>query len=232
MSKNSKRQIQESLVLIPNNVCHVFHLCRNWQCLFQKDIWDDKGFDFRLQISKSITLPEISVKFYAVLSLPLCMVLILRPKSKKSWSFFPKPNYADINLTGYHPLPGPLIFFFKISTPGTAFQCKTPAPGSKNETKIPTPRHNLPRLNAKRSMKKEHNSIKAVSFQIFHNLSIWQFSFFVRIKYSQVFIQHLRLTLFEVWRQFENHSQCRKPRYFSVTMLTCAIHIFLGFSAN
>ena len=63
---------------------------------------------------------------------------------------------AGINLTGYHPLPGltsgPLIFFIKIPTPGTAFQCKTLAPGKKNETKIPTPGHSLPSLNAKRSM--------------------------------------------------------------------------------
>ena len=93
--------------------------------------------------------------------------------------------------------PRPLIFSVKISTPRTAFQCKTPALWSKNETKIPTPKHNLPGLNAKRSIKKKHNSIKAVSFQIVHNLSLWQFSFFVRIKYSQVFTQHLRLILFE-----------------------------------
>ena len=223
MYKNSKRQIQESLVLVPNNVCHVFHLCWSWPCLFLKDIWDDKGFDFRLQISKSITLPEINVKFYAVLFLPLCMVLILRLK------LFPKPNYAGINLTGYHPPPGPLIFSIKIPAPGQLFSAKD---RPKNETIIPTPRHNLPSLNAKISMKKEHNTIKAVSFQIFHNLSISQFSFVVRVKYSQVYIQHLKLMLFEVWRQFENHSQCRKPRYFSVTMLTCAIHTFLGFSAN
>ena len=59
---------------------------------------------------------------------------------------------------------GPLIFSVKIPTPGTAFQRKTPAPG-----------HNLPCSNAKRSMKKEHNSIKAVSFQIF------QFSIIVHL---------------------------------------------------
>ena len=45
-------------------------------------------------------------------------------------------------------------------------------------------------------------------------------------------IVQLRLILFEVQKQFENHSQCGKPRYFSVTMLTCAMHIFLGFSAD
>ena len=202
--------------------------------LLETHLWRQR-FWLPIANSKLITLLEISVKFSAVLSLPLCMVLILRPKSKKSWSIFPKPNYAAINLTGYHPPWADhwaTIFSVKIPAPGTAFQRKTPAPGSKNETKIPISRHNLPSLNTKRSMKKEHNSIKAVSFQIFHNLSIWQFSFLVRIKYSLVFIPHLRLILFEVWRQFEDHSQCRKPRYFSVTMLTCAIHIFLGFSAS
>ena len=62
---------------------------------------------------------------------------------------------ASINLTGYHPPradPGPLIFSVKIPTPGTAFQCKTPAPGSKKRNKIP-PGHNLPSSNAKISMK-------------------------------------------------------------------------------
>ena len=74
--------------------------------------------------------------------------------------------YAGINLTGYHPpglTPGPL------PKPRTAFQCKTSAPWLKNETEIPTPRHNLPSSNANISMKKEHYSVKAVSFQIFHN---------------------------------------------------------------
>ena len=83
-------------------------------------------------------------------------------------------NYAGINLTGYHPPPPeliawPLIFPVKIPTPRTAFQCKTPAPGSKNKTKIPTTGHNLPSSNAKISLKREHYSIKAVSFQISHN---------------------------------------------------------------
>ena len=36
-----------------------------------------KSFGCQLQISKSITLLEMSIKFYAVLSLPLCMVLVL-----------------------------------------------------------------------------------------------------------------------------------------------------------
>ena len=69
-----------------------------------------------------------------------------------------RPSYAGINLTGYHPPPGltagPLIFSVKIPTLRTAFQCKTPAPGQKTETKIPTPGHNLPFSNAKRSMKR------------------------------------------------------------------------------
>ena len=70
---------------------------------------------------------------------------------------------------------GPLIFSVKIPTPVTAFQRKTPAPGSKKRNKNPTPGHNLPCSNAKRSMKKEHNSIKAFSFQIF------QFSIIVHL---------------------------------------------------
>ena len=36
-----------------------------------------KSFDCQLQISKSTTLLQMSVKFYAVLSLSFCMVLIL-----------------------------------------------------------------------------------------------------------------------------------------------------------
>ena len=77
---------------------------------------------------------------------------------------------AGINLTSYHPpglIPGPLIFSVKIAAPGTAFQYKTPAPGRKNKTKIPTPGHNLPSSNAKRSMKKKHNSIKSSFFPNF-----------------------------------------------------------------
>ena len=87
---------------------------------------------------------------------------------------------AGINLTGYHPpglTPGPLIFSVKIPAPGTAFQYKTLAPGSKKRNKNPPPGHNLPSSNAKRSMKNEHNSIKAVSFQIFHNCPFDNFLF-------------------------------------------------------
>ena len=76
------------------------------------------------------------------------------------------PN-AGINLTGYHS-PGPLIFFSK-SPLRTAFQCKTPAPGSRKRHKMPIPGHNLSSSNAKISTKKQHNSIREVSFQIFHN---------------------------------------------------------------
>ena len=81
-----------------------------------------------------------------------------------------RPCNAGINLTSYHPpprlTPGPLIFSIKIPTPGTALQCKTPAPGSRKRNKIPTPGHNLPGSNAKISIKKKHDSIRAVSFQI------------------------------------------------------------------
>ena len=86
---------------------------------------------------------------------------------------------AGINLTSYHPplIPGPLISSVKIPVPGTAFQCKTPAPGSKKRNKNPHAGHNLPSLNAKRSMEKEHNSIKAVSFQISHNCPFDNFLF-------------------------------------------------------
>ena len=85
---------------------------------------------------------------------------------------FRQQSYAGISLTGYHPpglSPGPLIFSVKIPVPGTTFQYKTPAPGSKKGNKIPTLGHNLPGSNDKISMKKEHNFIRAASFQIFHN---------------------------------------------------------------
>ena len=65
--------------------------------------------------------------------------------------------------------PGPLIFFVQITAQKTAFQSKIPAPGSRKTSKIPTQGHNLSGSNAKISMTKEHNSIRAVSFQIFHN---------------------------------------------------------------
>ena len=66
---------------------------------------------------------------------------------------------THFNVTGYHP-PGPLFFPVKIPASGQLLSAKPRPPGGKNETKIPTPGHNLPCSNAKRSMKKEHNSIK------------------------------------------------------------------------
>ena len=75
---------------------------------------------------------------------------------KKQLQPFYLASYASINLTGYHPpglTPWPLIFSVKIPSPGTAFQCKTRAPGSKKRNKIPTPGHNLPSSNVKISMK-------------------------------------------------------------------------------
>ena len=73
--------------------------------------------------------------------------------------------------------PGPLIFSIKIPTLGQLFSAKLRPPGRKIETKIPTHGHNLPSSNAKISMTKEHNSIKAVSFQIFHNCPFDNFLF-------------------------------------------------------
>ena len=133
---------------------------------------------------------------------------------------------AGINLTGYHPppelTPGPLFFPSKSLPWGQLFSTKLRPLGRENETK---PQGIICLL---QMTKKKHSSMRAVSFQI----SVWQFSFVVRIEYFQVFIQHLRLILFEVWRQFENHSHCGKPRYSSVTVLTCAIDIFLRFWAD
>ena len=87
---------------------------------------------------------------------------------------------AGINLTGYHPPPRAdcwaTNFFRQNPHPRDSFSAQNSGPRvKKNETKIPTPGHNLPCSNAKRSMKKEHNSIKAVSFQIF------QFSIIVHL---------------------------------------------------
>ena len=93
--------------------------------------------------------------------------------------------YARLHLRKYHLdrlspprlTPRPLIFSVKIPTPGTAFLRKTPAPGSKKETKSPPLRENLSGSNAKISVKREHNCIQAVSFQIFHNCSFDNFLF-------------------------------------------------------
>ena len=82
-------------------------------------------------------------------------------------------HYAGINLTCYHPprTDSRAANFFpsKSLPPEKLFSAKLRSPGRKNETKIPTPGHNLPSSNAKISMKKEHYSKKTVSFQIFHN---------------------------------------------------------------
>ena len=132
---------------------------------------------------------------------------------------------AGVNLTGYHPPradPRPLLFPPKSLPWGQLFSTKLWPPGRENETK---PQGIICLLEM---TKKKHNSMRAVSFQI----SVWQFSFIVRIECLQVFIQQIRLTVFEVWRQFENHSHCGKPRYSSVTILTCAIDIFLRLSAD
>ena len=92
-------------------------------------------------------------------------------------------SYAGINLTGCHPFPprgdprATNFFPSKSPPPGQLLSAKLRTPGRKNETKIPTPGHNLPSLNAKRSMKREHNSIKAVSFQISHNCPFDNFLF-------------------------------------------------------
>ena len=74
------------------------------------------------------------------------------------------------------------------------------SPWVKKRSKNPHPGHNLPSLNAKILKEKEHNSLKAVSFQIFHNCP---FSFIGRIKYSEVFTGHLRLILLK----FEDSSK-------------------------
>ena len=65
-----------------------------------------KNFDCQLQISKSATPLHMSVKFYAVLSLSLCMVLILYSFAgplpdqslKKSSNFFFK-SIKDTQIT-------------------------------------------------------------------------------------------------------------------------------------
>ena len=75
MYKNSKRSVEESLVLVANNVCYVVVDRASFEKTFE--MTKVKSFDCQLQISKSTTLLQMSVKFDAVLSLSLCMVLIL-----------------------------------------------------------------------------------------------------------------------------------------------------------
>ena len=96
---------------------------------------------------------------------------------------------ASINLTGYcPPQADPLAnnVFRQNPRPGDSFSVKNSGHQvEKNETKSPPPgiicQVRMPRYQRNR-----------VSFQIF------QFSFIMRIKSSQVFIQHLQLILFEV----------------------------------
>ena len=89
-------------------------------------------------------------------------------------------GYAGINLTGYYPPPGltagPLIFSVNPH-PRDSFSVQNSGPRVEKTKQVPTPGYNLPSLNAKRSMKKEHNSIKAVSFQISHNCPLDNFLF-------------------------------------------------------
>ena len=85
---------------------------------------------------------------------------------------------AGVNLTGNHPLPGltpgPLIFPSKSPPPGQ-LSVQNSGPRVEKTKQIPTPGHNLPCLNAKRSMRKEHS--KAVCFQTFHNCPFDNFLF-------------------------------------------------------
>ena len=75
---------------------------------------------------------------------------------------------AGINLTP-QANPRATNFFHQKPHPRDSFSVQNSGSQVEKRNKIPTPGHNLPGSNAKISMKKEHNSIKAVSFQIFHN---------------------------------------------------------------
>ena len=77
---------------------------------------------------------------------------------------FPPPPPADPRAT---------YFFCQNPRPQDSFSVQNSGSWvEKTKQKSPPPGITCPSSNAKRSMKKEHNSIKAVSFQIFHNLSI------------------------------------------------------------
>ena len=92
---------------------------------------------------------------------------VARSLCRYQFDRLPSPLRADCRVTN---------FFYQNTHPRDSFSAQNSSPQvKKNETKIPTPGHNLPCSNAKRSMKKEHNSIKAVSFQIF------QFSIIVHL---------------------------------------------------
>ena len=77
---------------------------------------------------------------------------------------------GGIILTGYHPPFARATNFFRQNPrPGDSFLVQNVGPRAEKRNKIPTPRHDLPSSNAKISVKKELNSIRVVSFQIFHN---------------------------------------------------------------
>ena len=70
-------------------------------------------------------------------------------------SLWPVTIHLTTNVSRQHP-PSP---------PRNSFSVQNPAPGSQNIKQNPHPGHNLPKI----SMKKEHNSMRAISFQIFHH---------------------------------------------------------------
>ena len=136
----------------------------------------------------------------------------------------PPPPSTDCRATNFFPS--------KFLSRGQLYGAKLQSPGRKNEAKSPPPGI-ISLLKCKISIQNEHNSIKAV----FRERFLSKFSIIVRLtvffyRENKLFAfpyKHLRLT---VWKQFENHSHCGRSRYSSVNMQTCAIHIFLGFSAN
>ena len=86
-------------------------------------------------------------------------------------------NNAGINLTGYHPRANPWAtnFFRQNPGPGDIFSVQNSGLGLKKWSTIPTPGHNLTSSNAKMLMKKEHNSRRAFSFQIFYSCPLDNF---------------------------------------------------------
>ena len=105
MHKSSKRSIEESLALVPSNAVVMFFISVVVdRASFEKtsEMANVKSFDCQLLESKSTTLLQMSVKFYAVLSLSLCIVLIsghlLDQSLKKSSNFFSEA-IKDAQLT-------------------------------------------------------------------------------------------------------------------------------------
>ena len=102
--------------------------------------------DLHLHVLLPLDPPEPIVFFMSVIKAfpKICIDMKKLILWESSWNIYPeisvfflidfdKELHAGINFTGYHPpglTPGPLIFSVKIPAPGTAFQCKTPAPGS------------------------------------------------------------------------------------------------------